>query len=57
MKDDAREMEREYRKAMEAERAGDMEARRRHLEKAYRARDRFLDDFLAREREKDEGNN
>lgn len=49
MNEIASQMEREYEKAMDAERAGDMIARRSYLEKAFELRDRFLEDFLAEE--------
>jgi len=42
----ATEMEREYEKAIKAEMQGDMEARKRHLNNAYKLRDVFLEDFL-----------
>jgi len=46
MNEIAVEMELEYKRAMKAELAGDLEGRKRHLENAYRLRNQFLDEYL-----------
>jgi hypothetical protein len=46
----AREMEEEYKKAVKAEQVGNNEARLLHLDRAFKLRDKFLEEVLGQDR-------
>jgi hypothetical protein len=46
----ARDMEAEYKKAVKAGLAGNNEAKLRHLDKAFKLRDKFLEEVLGPDR-------